>query len=114
MLRLAIWSAIWTVGVASLLLGMGAVVAWWRSRRRPDLRLKDSQFHLGMSSFMSGLLFLAAAGVFVGVEAVQARHDEFMRECVLHRLRYECTALWRAGNRDDPAIIPLLIPIPTR
>ncbi len=66
-----------------------------------------------MASFVAGLLFLTAAVVAVAAGGARRQHAAFMDECVQHRPRYECTALWRAGDRD-PAIIPLLIPIPVR
>ncbi len=49
----------------------------------------------------------------VAAEGARRQHAAFMDECVQHRPRYECTALWRAGDRD-PAIVPLLIPFPVR
>lgn len=110
----AVWVAIWSVGALSLGLAVAALAAWRRERLLPVLRRTDAAFGRGMASFMAGLLFLVAAGVAMGVENGRAQAVHFMEECVQHRPRYECTVLWRAGDRADPAIVPLLIPIPVR
>ena len=109
----AVWLGIWCVGALSLALAVAAALAWWCERRLPALRRSHAAFRRGMASFVAGLLFLAASAVAVAAEGARRQHAAFMDECVQHRPRYECTALWRAGDRD-PAIVPLLIPIPVR
>jgi hypothetical protein len=110
---IAVWIGICCVGALALALAAAAVLAWWRERRLPALRRTDAAFGRGMASFVAGLLFVFAAGITLAVRHQWAVDAASMDECVQHRPRYECTALWRADDRD-PAIIPLLIPIPMR
>ncbi len=65
---------------------------------------------VGALVILIGVGFLAYRSVTLD-DAARAR---FMRQCMEDHKEYECTALWRAGNRSGPDIIPIPIPIPTR
>lgn len=61
-------------------------------------------------------LALVLIGVLVGFIIAVAKVDtanrlEFMAECEQHRPKYECTALWRAG---EPGVVPVPVVIPVR
>jgi hypothetical protein len=57
------------------------------------------------------LVTVLALGAFVGwvVHRSNARYAEFMQGCLQDHKKYECTAMWRAGDKND---IPIMVPIP--
>jgi hypothetical protein len=55
---------------------------------------------------MYGLILLLLAGIGAAVMLITGDNGkaDFMAECQRHRLKYECTALWRSGER---AVLPI-------
>ena len=64
----------------------------------------------GLLAFVIGL---AALGYFALTSGREA-HARFMRQCMEDHKEYECTALWRAGDRSAPDVLVLPIPLPSR
>lgn len=60
------------------------------------------------------LAIMLALGALVGwvVHRSNAQYAEFMQGCLQDHKKYECMAIWRAGDRNAyPLIVPL--PVPT-
>ncbi len=78
---------------------------------RESVRKADRRFHIIMSCVVAGtVLFFVAIGYYAVTRGREA-HVRFMRQCMEDHKEYECTALWRAGDRASPDLI--VIPIPT-
>ena len=42
-------------------------------------------------------------------------HQKFMEQCLKDHKEYECTAMWRAGDKHvQPAVVPMPIVVPVR
>lgn len=62
----------------------------------------------------TGLAIELAFGALVGwvVHRSNAEYAKFMRGCLQDHKKYECIAMWRAGdNNDFPVIVPIPIPL---
>ena len=65
---------------------------------------------VGTAVLVIGLVF----GALVGWVAYRsgAEYAEFMRGCLQDHKKYECIAMWRAGDKNDlPVIVPIPIPV---
>ena len=80
-----------------------------RERERAQRsRRNEAVFAACMVAFVIGL---AALGYFAFTSGREA-HARFMRQCMEDHKEYECTALWRAGDRSAPDVLVLPIPLP--
>ena len=78
---------------------------------RENVRKADRRFHIIMSCVVAvTVLFFVVLGYYAITRGREA-HGRFMRQCMEDHKEYECTALWRAGDRASPDLI--VIPIPT-
>jgi len=68
------------------------VIEWFKRR---------DVFELGMIIGIT-VLFLM---VVVALVLESNEKAEFMRECEQERPKYECTAMWRSGDKPTPVII---------
>lgn len=60
----------------------------------------------------SAALVIPIIGLFVLLSDGGKAEQEFMSECLQHRPRYECVAMWRAGDsKPYPIVIPMPIPM---
>jgi len=68
------------------------VIEWFKDRDGLELII--------MGAITGLVLMILFAGYF------QAKEEaEFMRECEQDRPKYECTAMWRSGDKPTPVII---------
>jgi hypothetical protein len=72
---------------------------------------------VGRQTIIFGLCVAIVMAAFVAVvwraiDQQKAAHARFMQQCMEDHKEYECTALWRAGNRSNQDVIVLPIPIP--
>lgn len=65
--------------------------------------------NLGTVLVVMILGFLAL--IFVIAKDTGEREDAFMSECTKDHKQYECTAMWRAGERHDSTVV---VPVVTR
>ena len=64
--------------------------------------------NFGLSICLAGLLIV---GLFIwGVKSSINEKTTFMEECMEDLKQYECTALWRQGNKGTTAV-PVVIPM---
>lgn len=77
-------------------------------RQKRSVRKPEVIFGLCFAIVIAGVVAL----VWRGVERDKAAHTRFMQQCMEDHKEYECTALWRAGNRSNQDVIVLPIPIP--
>lgn len=56
------------------------------------------------------LFGLIVALVYFGSKADAEARQAFMSECTQHRERYECVAMWRAGEKSN-TYIPVVVPV---
>lgn len=64
-------------------------------------------FGVGTAILVAVLVGLA----WLAVSHENAREDRFMTQCVHDHKEYECTAMWRAGDRSiDIVPVPIIIP----
>ena len=82
-----------------------------RPSYRESLRKENRRFNTIMSCVAAGMLLFFVAAIYYGVTGQREAHARFMRQCMEDHKDYECTALWRAGDRAGPDLI--VIPIPT-
>lgn len=71
---------------------MNKVIEWFQRR---------DVFELGM---MGGVLLILSL-IVVAVTLESNEKAEFMLECEQDRPKYECTAMWRSGDKPTPVII---------
>ncbi len=71
---------------------MNKVIEWFQRR---------DVFELGM---MGGVLLILSL-IVVAVTLESNEKAEFMRECEQERPKYECTAMWRSGDKPAPIVI---------
>lgn len=58
-----------------------------------------------------GTLVLMAAFFVAAVDADSKARNAFMRECLQDHKQYECTAMWRAGERHErTTVVPVFVP----
>ena len=76
-----------------------------------SVRKAERRFNVIMSCIMIGTILLVMIAIYYGVSRGQEAHARFMRQCMEDHKEYECTALWRAGDRASPDLI--VMPIPT-
>ena len=81
-----------------------------------DLR-KYLKRYWGLDTFETTLVLIGTViiggFILIGVKITEVEAKakaEFMEECMQDLKRYECEAMWRAGNRRDST--PVIIPIP--
>ncbi len=71
---------------------MNKVIEWFQRR---------DVFELGM---MGGVLLILSL-IVVAVTLESNEKAEFMLECEQDRPKYECTAMWRSGDKPTPIVI---------
>lgn len=91
-----------------LALGLGLLLTWLL-RAAPD--------RIGIAGGTLALLAGIAALLIVGAQRRAAHYAEYLDDCLRHRPRHECILLWRAADvrdrsKDDPAVVPRLVPMP--
>ena len=82
-----------------------------RSSYQDRMRKESRRFNIILSCVVAGVLLLFVALGYYAVTREREAHARFMRQCMEDHKEYECTALWRAGDRASPDLI--VIPIPT-
>jgi ascorbate-specific PTS system EIIC-type component UlaA len=69
----------------------------------------DTPILVGFSGTILGIVLLGIGAAFEMAEA----ENKFMAERRQERKEYECTAMWRAGNRNT-TVMPMPIVVPVR
>jgi hypothetical protein len=65
----------------------------------------DRRMHIVLGCVI-GAVVLGCVWLTVHVHNVSsARHARFMSQCMQDHKEYECTAMWRAGDREPPTLI---------
>ena len=82
-----------------------------RSSYQDRIRKEGRRFNIILSCVVAGVLLFFVTIIYYGVTGQREAHARFMRQCMEDHKEYECTALWRAGDRASPDLI--VIPIPT-
>ena len=82
-----------------------------RSSCQDRIRKESRKAHIIVSCVVAGVLLFFGAVIYYGVTGQREAHARFMRQCMEDHKEYECTALWRAGDRASPDLI--VIPIIT-
>jgi hypothetical protein len=78
---------------------------------RENVRKANRSFHIVMSGVVAVTVLFFVALRYYAITRGREAHARFMRQCMEDHKEYECTALWRAGDRASPDLI--VIPIPT-
>lgn len=65
-------------------------------------------FFAGVAVIVVGVAILA----YLNVAKEREAHTRFMRQCIQDHKEYECTALWRAGDRPSTDLLVIPIPLP--
>ncbi len=84
---------------------------WARFRGYGAARQKPRTLVVGMAASVA---VAAAFGVFIwwAIDRGNAKYAEFMQGCSQDHKKYECMAMWRAGDKSDyPVIIPMPVPV---
>lgn len=77
------------------------VLEWWDEK-------------VGCLLTLALLVVIGCIGIVYSCTQENRTFKEFMAQCMKDHKEYECYALWRQGNRDQTAVVPIPIIIPTR
>jgi hypothetical protein len=68
-------------------------------------KLLDILMFFVIGLLVVGLPFLIYAA------ATDTSREDFMTECMIYKKKYECTYMWKSGERSNITPIPMVVPI---
>ena len=91
------------------------LIAWkWIAWKTQNWDLMDWLMWPLLFTIVIAFIFVLFIGLPLAIYYEAKAHERFMNECLQHRPQYECTAIWRAGNRNQRTVQPAPIIIPMR